>query len=179
MLQSDIPTELHAGVSLDLLIVRSAHPAPDWSVALHLRGPAAIDIAATAEGSAHRMTATAAETAAWMPGRYWYQLRATDAGGETCLLEDGHLDILPDLLSAGAGFDGRSHAERVLDAIEAVIEGRATQDQQSYTINNRSLSRTPLADLLLLRERYRAQVVQQRARERGRAGYGRQIRVVF
>lgn len=179
MVQSDIPIELHAGVSLDLLIVRPAHPAPDWSVTLHLRGPAAIDIAAAVEGSAHRMTAAAAETAAWTPGRYWYHLRATDAGGVADLLEDGHLEIRPDLLSAGAGFDGRGHAERVLDAIEAVIEGRATQDQQSYTINNRSLSRTPLADLLLLRERYRAQVAAQHALARGRAGYGRQIRVGF
>jgi hypothetical protein len=47
------------------------------------------------------------------------------------------------------------HVEKVLDAIEAVIENRASQDQMSYSIKGTTLSRTPIADLLLLRREYK------------------------
>ena len=49
------------------------------------------------------------------------------------------------------------HVRRVIDAIEAVIERRATKDQKSYSIDGRSLERTPIDELLLLRDRYRAE----------------------
>lgn len=84
------------------------------------------------------------------------------------LVEEGQVRILEDLVSAAPGFDGRSHAEKVLEAIEAVIEGRASLDQSQYTINNRSLTRTPVADLLKLRNTYRAEVRAQRMAKRGR-----------
>ena len=51
-----------------------------------------------------------------------------------------------------------THATRVLAAIEAVLERRATKDQESYTIDGRSLSRTPISELLLLRNLYRREV---------------------
>lgn len=58
-------------------------------------------------------------------------------------------------------FDVTTHATKVLAAIEAVIEGRATVDQQSYTIEGRTLQRTPMQDLLLLRDRYKREVAQE------------------
>jgi hypothetical protein len=53
-----------------------------------------------------------------------------------------HIQNLHAYLAAQVdGYDGRDHVRRVLDAIEAVIENRATIDQQHYQINNRSLTR--------------------------------------
>lgn len=51
-----------------------------------------------------------------------------------------------------------THAQKVLAAIEAVLENRATQDQDSLSIGNRQLRRTPIADLLLLRDKYKSEV---------------------
>ncbi|PCJ17479.1 MAG: hypothetical protein COB02_13750 [Candidatus Cloacimonadota bacterium] len=58
-------------------------------------------------------------------------------------------------------FDGRSHARKVLESIEAVIEKRATKDQESYSIKGRSLSRTPIEDLINLRKIYKAELRQE------------------
>lgn len=48
----------------------------------------------------------------------------------------------------------KSHAKKVLEKVEAVIENRASKDDLSYTIKGRSLSRIPIQDLLLLRKEY-------------------------
>ncbi len=86
-------------------------------------------------------------------------------------VDHGVIKVLPDLrIGGGASVDRRTHAKKVLEAIEAVIEGRASKDQESYTINGRSLSRTPLAELLGARNQYRAEVNAERRRERVRNG---------
>ena len=94
-------------------------------------------------------------------------------------IEGGTLEILADVSAAGAGFDPRTHAQKVLESIEAVLEGRATKDQQSYKINNRELVRTDIADLLKLRETYRAEVAREAAGGRSRKLLRRQVRVKF
>jgi hypothetical protein len=68
-----------------------------------------------------------------------------------------------------------------LDAIEATIEGRASKDQESYSIQGRSLARTPIADLILLRGKYKAEYVQMQRAEKLRngLGHGGNIKVRF
>nr|WP_254604122.1 hypothetical protein [Leisingera sp. ANG59] len=142
-----------------------------------LRGPGQIDLTGTPSGTGHQLQALASTTASWQPGRYRYELRATD-GTDVVKVETGEVVIAPDLSAQPAGYDGRNHVRRVLDAIEAVIENRATIDQQSYQINNRSLSRTPLGDLLKLRDKYRAELAAQKRARRG-AALGRTYKVRF
>ena len=165
-----------AGVTFDHPITLTAFPAPEWSLTLILRGPQAIDLAAVSDGASHRLQADAATSADWLAGRYWYALRAT-RGAEVAEVDSGDMTIAADLASVDDPYDGRSHARRVLAAIEAVIENRATIDQQSYQINNRSLARTPLPDLLLLRSKYRDEVRQEEMAKRGQSLLGRQIKV--
>lgn len=172
-----IPSEISAGITFDVVIPLPQYPAPDWSLSLALRGPSAIDLTAAGSGDEHTFTATATVTSAWVPGKYWWQVRATD-GPDVVLIDEGETRILEDLASVSGSYDGRSHAQRVLEAIEAVIEGRASIDQESYSINNRSLSRTPVSDLLKLRDRYRAEVAAAKAAKAGR-GMGRIHRVRF
>lgn len=165
-----------AGATFDHTVTLTAYPAPDWALALALRGAGVINLTATPEGASHRFVVAAATTAVFAPGVHWYVLRAT-RDGEVVQIDDGQIEIAPDLTAQLAGFDGRSHAERVLAAIEAVIEGRATIDQQSYQINNRQLARTPIPDLLLLRSKYREEVRQERRAAGGQSLLGRPIRV--
>lgn len=89
----------------------------------------------------------------------------------------GQITIMPDLASAEAGYTAKTHAQRTLEAIEAVIEKRASMDQERYRINNRELYRTPIADLLKLRDLYRLEVAREQQAQRGCNPFGRKVRV--
>lgn len=171
---ASIPSEISAGLTFEASVSAPEYPAPGWTLSLALRGPASIDVTGVGDGDDHHLSADAATTGGWVPGAYWYQVRATD-GVDVQLVEEGQVRILEDLAAAAPGFDGRSHAEKVLEAIEAVIEGRASLDQSHYTINNRSLTRTPVADLLKLRNQYRAEVRAQRMAKRRRGSARRHL----
>ena len=174
-----MPEKFTAGTTFSQLVTLTAYPAPEWGLVLILRGPMGIDLAGVAEGAQHRLAASAAITAEWHPGVYWWAARAS-RGAEVVQVDEGQISIGADIAAISEPHDGRSHPEKVLQAIEAVIEGRATVDQQKYTINNRELWRTPIADLLLLRSRYRDEVRrEQQARRGGQSLLGRQIKVRF
>jgi hypothetical protein len=49
----------------------------------------------------------------------------------------------------------------MLDKIETVLQGRADADVLSYSINGRSLSKIPVAELVEWRDYYRAETVKQ------------------
>jgi hypothetical protein len=83
------------------------------------------------------------------------------------------------MASVGAGFDPRSENERALDAINAVLTNKASQDQMRYRINNRELWRAPVTDLLKLKSLYTTLVRRERARKCGRGIFGRAIPVTF
>lgn len=176
MSKSCLPATITAGLSFSVLADLSAYPAPEWALVLHLRGPKAINLEATADGSAHRFAADAATTASWTAGEYWYALRAKK-GADVLEIERGTVRVLPDMVAAGDGYDGRSQAQIALAAIDAVLQNRATIDQERYRINNRELYRTPIADLLKLRSFYVEQVRREQCGSRGR--FGRQIPVRF
>lgn len=173
-----LPQRISSGVSLDVPVVLTAYPANVWALVVNLRGPSAIDIVSVPDGTTHRLRATATATAEWGAGDYWFVARVSNEDGDVIEVESGKIRVDPDLAALGAGYDGSTHAERVLAAIEAVLEKRATQDQQRYTINNRELWRTPIPDLLLLRDRYRAQVKMESKQKRGDL-FGSAVRVRF
>lgn len=172
-----IPSKIGAGVTFRAVIDAPHYPAPAWSLTLIARGPSQIDLVARHEEEGHVLEATASLTAAWGAGNYSYVIRAA-SGDDVYQLEAGAFAITPDLAALGGGHDPREHAQKVLDAIEAVIESRATIDQQSYMIGNRSLQRTPIADLLQLRTKYRAEVAAKKSARSGRSSaIGRTFKV--
>lgn len=173
-----LPPTIAAGLTFERCVTLADYPAPTWVLSAHLRGPAAINMTAAADGTGHKFSEDAATTAAWGAGVYSYVVRVTD-GTAVHQVEAGQLEVLPDLAAITAPYDGRSHARRTLDAIEAVLEKRATRDQERYTINNRELWRTPLADLLKLRDTYRAEVRREEAAARGKSLWGPAVRVSF
>lgn len=167
---------IYAGATLDLAITLTAHPAPEWSLRLFLRGPTAIDLISTADGETHRFGASATVTQGWPPGAYWYSLRAVRSG-EVVVVDEAQVAIRLDLAQVSGEHDGSTHAERVLAKIEAVIEGRATTDVLNYEINGRQLGRAQIEDLLKLRSVYRDEVRRERrAKQTGQSLFGRVIR---
>jgi hypothetical protein len=103
-----------------------------------------------------KFTATAATTAAYVAGDYQWQIVATKTTTRYTIAT-GIVTVTDNIAGRSAAYDNRSHAKKVLDAIEAIIEGRASADQQSYTIAGRSLTRTPMQDLMRLRAMYKAE----------------------
>lgn len=133
-------------------------------------------ITATDNGDGtHLVNVAAATTANYPAGVYKWQAYV-ESGSERYTIATGTLDVKADL--SASGLDTRSHVKKVLDAIEAVIENRATLDQQSYTIGNRSLQRMAVDELLKLRDTYKQQYQAELQAERIAMGLGHKGRVL-
>lgn len=159
-------------------------PGDSWVATVEFRnagGTINKTIDATANGELHRFEVTAAVSATWSTsaGQVFYLIYVTKAT-QRFSLERGNLEVLTNLETATT-FDGRSHVKTTLDAIEATLEGRASKDQESYSVNGVSLARTPIAELIELRKQYLAwyEIEQRRlAIEQGR-GHSGKIRTRF
>ncbi|PYG32410.1 hypothetical protein [Pelagimonas varians] len=161
-LKNCIPTTLVAGDGwawLDATAFAS-HPPADWSLRYVLRplaGGASVEIDAIAGADAYELRLSSAQSAVVPPGQFtWVALAFHGASGDRATLATGRVEVLPD--PAASTGDQRSSAERILDAIKATLEGRVSKDAESYSIEGRSISRTPIADLLKLREVYTREV---------------------
>jgi len=132
------------------------YPASAWTLTYYVRGPnGEFTIVAGADGDIHDVTVAKTTTSAYNAGAYSWTAVVDDGATQRFTVETGRLiELQLDPTKIGKGYDGRSHARRVLDAIEAVIEGRASKDQEEYSIEGRSLKRTPLAELVKFRNRY-------------------------
>lgn len=176
---------LIAGDTLKFTTQVPAYPASaGWTLTYRLvpqSSGSAIPIIATPLGEDYQVEVSAADTADWAPGAYSWAAYVT-LGAERYTVDgwviDGELvpsgsalTIKPDpgIVSA---YDNRSFARRSLEAIEAVLENRASLDQEEYTINGRSLRRTPVDELWMLRSRFQAEVRNEDARARLAAGLG-------
>ena len=128
-----------------------------WVLTYRLVGKnGAITITATGDGAAFLVTVAAATTATYAAGTYAWAASVAK-GSEKYTIANGTLTVLPNL-SALSNTDLRSFAEKALESIEAVLANRATVDQQSFEIAGRKLSRTPITDLLKLRDTFRREV---------------------
>lgn len=119
----------------------------------------------------HLAEISAADSKSYAAGEYSWQSYITKAA-ERYRVNTGRLKVLPNFETLTAGFDNRSHWQIVLTNVEAVLENRATRDQSSYTINGRQLSRTPVADLLMLYNTAKTNVANEEKAERLRKGLG-------
>lgn len=173
-----VPEKLTAGLTARFPCALDLYSPPIWSLKLIARGPVPLDLSAVPLGTGFQFEALGTETASWTAGVYGYELRVEDGADVVCV-EAGNFEVIADLSQAAADHDPRSPSQIALDNIDAVIAKRATKDQERYKINDRELQRTPIADLLTLREFYRKQVAQeQRGAKRGRL-LGRTVKLRF
>ena len=99
----------------------------------------------------------------------WGYAERLSKSGEIKTKASGRITVLPDLASAS---DIRTHAKIVLDAVEAVLQERATQSQLSMSIAGRSLSLMSPAELIVFRDEYRREVRREKDAERIANGLG-------
>lgn len=76
---------------------------------------------------------------------------------ERFAFEEGALIIRPDYAGATGG-SLKTHDEKVLAAIRAVIEGRVTADIENYQVFGRAVTKIPVADLIKFERIYTARV---------------------
>lgn len=165
------PQTLRAGDTWQWSRSLSDFPAGTWTLAYTLINAAAkITITAAADGTDHLVTVAAATTAGYAAGRYSAIGRVSSAGIVYEVFA-GQIEIKPNL-AAATTLDDRTHARVSLEAIEAVLQNRATKDQKSYQIAGRALERTPVPDLLKMRDYYRAEVASEEAADRINQGLG-------
>jgi hypothetical protein len=138
-----------------------------------------VEVTATTSGTLFLVTLTAAITGALDAGDYLLQARVTSGGvvyqlnGQQGLPQLNHrLQVVRDAAEHSSGYDLRSHAQIVLDALEATIAGKATKDQSAYTIGNRSMSHLAPDELLRWRDYYARLVGNEVAAERREQGKG-------
>lgn len=130
-------------------------PADGWvlSYALVMSGNQQAITAADNGDGTHLVTITAASSAGYKTGIYHWQAYVTKSG-ERYRVRDGSIETKPDFASLTNGYDARGHIEKVLEALKATIEGKASKDQSAYTIGNRSISRLSPEELIKWKKHY-------------------------
>jgi uncharacterized transporter YbjL len=137
-----------------------------YTLATSFRGSGgSLDVTATTSGTEWSSTITAVQSAALPAGVYQWASYASKAGVRLTLYS-GTITITANLAAANSTFEARSHNRKMLDAIEAMLESRATKEQQEYTIGTRSLKYIPILELLQLRESYKREAFSDQQAER-------------
>ena len=149
------------------------YPATTWTLKYQFKNATShFEFNATADGSNFSIVVAKATTAGFTAGKYSWAAYVTD-GTSQYTVATGRLNVLPSYsLASAAALDDRTHARKVLEALEATIEGKATKDQLKYMIGSRSIERLTPAELVTWRNQYRAEVFSEDNKERRQNGYG-------
>lgn len=133
-------------------------------------GGAITSIAGVADADAWKLVVPAAATAAWATGRWRWSVRVVnDDFAQT--IDQGMMTVDPN--PAIANIDSRSQSQRILDLVNAAIEGRASSSDLEYEFEDgRRLRKMTHAEMLGLRDRY-AKIVAAEASKTRRTGPGR------
>ena len=137
-------------------------------------------LTATEADDTYYIEAASSSTTSYSIGDYvWDAYITKTSDSNRVLVDSGRTTITENLANTNA--DLRSHAKKVVDAIEAVIENRASMDQSSMSIAGRSLSRMSIDELMTFRDRYRAEYLKEikLARIRNKQGSGNTVKVNF
>ena len=168
------PSTLTAGDSVEWTVNLPDFPAPAWTLSYYLvKDGSQIVITASQYGSTdeHHLTVDASTSAAWEPGTYSYQAKASngvdrkDAGSGTVVIE-------PDFAQKSSGYDDRSTARIALDTIEAIIKSGLFTPHKRYQIAGRAMEFRDFDELLTARDRFRAEVRAEERRKAGKPAFG-------
>ena len=182
---SQVPVELQLG---DFWAWKREDLSQDYPVAAYslsyefnlVDGATVANFTLTATESDDNYIIEESSTVSYTKGNYnWVSYITRSSDSARVKLEEGFVEIQDNYATTSASV--RSHAKIVLDAIEAVIENRATMDQSSMSIAGRSLSRLSIDELMTFRDRYKAEYLKEvkQLRIKNKRGSGNTIKVNF
>lgn len=155
------PSVIYIGDDVTWNVVLSDYEAPDWVLHYSLfNKDANHQFDCTADGVEHK---AAPDTSTWSAGRFDF-VAYVAKGAEQHTVATGVFTVKPDP-TAATNYDGRSHAQRMLESIEAIIEGRyTTQDMDLVKgqFGERAVERDPQL-LQQWRDKYKAEVADEQA----------------
>lgn len=133
-------------------------------------GATEIKLPATApDATKYLFTVTSVDSAAFVAGYYHWQLEITEtASGNRIVVDRGEFTAVVDLDENNV--DPRSHAEIMIDKIEAVLQNRADGDLSSYSIAGRSLTKMSPDELLSWRDYYRREFAAEKRKAKIKRG---------
>lgn len=173
-----IPKEIRADFNLDIVIADAAKNMPVGYTPKFILGgaPSSLTKDGVVNGEDITFSLLPTDTTNFATGQYWCQIVAENGAGGRVFIDSARVFLQGKITGSGA-YDGRTVAEKILEAIDLAMLGKATKDQQSYVIQSghgsRSLSRLDLSDLKEVRMLYAAIVAQERRAANGDPLFGR------
>lgn len=133
-------------------------------------GATEIKLPATApDATKYLFTVSSVDSAAFVAGYYHWQLEITEtASGNRIVVDRGEFTAVVDLDVNNV--DPRTHAEIMIDKIEAVLQNRADGDLSSYSIAGRSLTKMAPDELLSWRDYYRREFAAEKRKAKIKRG---------
>jgi hypothetical protein len=179
----NIPSTLRIGDTWSWTDSLDDYPSPTWTLkyALRKHDESVIDITGTEDGTDHSLDVTAAVSAGYVPGEYAWSAFVEDGSGaslERHTVGSGTVKLLPSIHAATSATDLRTYAQKMLDAIEAVMFGRATHADLSLTINGKAIQYMKPKELREERAYFQSEVAKEQRAESGK-NPGRRIMTRF
>lgn len=177
-MRTNIPSGIVTGLKVEWTKTITGYGPDEWSLSYHLRGENRLDVTATDNEDGSFLISFVAETDEDTPaplttGAYFFQAYLTNIADTTnkFLFDSGRVNVIANLADTSLEtFDGRSRAELMVTAIDALLAGKATNDQMGYTIGQRTLTRIPPDQLIQWRNHYASIVEAESMRERQKKG---------
>ncbi|MFT5729686.1 MAG: hypothetical protein ACI8PB_003857 [Desulforhopalus sp.] len=172
----EIPRNIVVGDSVEWVDYFGGYLSPEWSLRYVLICPLTkIEVVsvADAETDGHLFSIPSTTTDSWQPGDYHYQVYAT-SGSDRKTIGRGFLTIEIDF-SKQEKHDARPWLDRVIAALMASIEGRASSSQLLMEISGSRIEHIFHLDqreLLNGYKKYRAARNRSRAISRGESPFG-------
>jgi hypothetical protein len=151
----EIPKKLTAGESLSWSVSLSDYLASEsWVLTYTLvKSDTRIQIVSSASDDDHLIEIPSTTTENYSPGTYDYQAHIFN-GAEKYQVDAGVIEVVTNFAAQSSGFDSRSHAKIVLDALEAAIEGRASKTQMSQMVGSVQVQHMTLTEQIKIRDQY-------------------------
>lgn len=160
----DIPTtepvSLRAGDTWKWTRTLADYPAGAWALKYRFKSATSgFEITASASGTSHAVTVAASTTTGYAAGDYTW-VAWVEAGSEKFTVDQGSVTVTPDYRadSAATALDDRSHARKMLDAIESWLESR-DPGVAEYEIAGRRMKYIQPAELIKMRNRYQSELL--------------------
>lgn len=185
-LRTTEPTRIAKGEKMSWTRSFGDYPADEYDLEYRFRGNGpGFDVAATADGSDFIASVSAAQSTTMIEGEtYQWQAWLTEQADatNTWIVDRGTIVVDRGFAAdSSAALDLRSEAKKILDAINATILNKATNDQMEYEIatpaGSRKLKRMGLKELTDARKIFAEIVARERAAERVKRGgkFGRTV----
>jgi hypothetical protein len=164
------PAEITAGETLKARMSVSGAS----SVVAHIVGPSKQSMIYTEDGSTWTGEA---DTADWSPGIYRFEVWVSLDDSTRRIEERGTLTVAASLETeeGGTDFDPRSRAQRMVEKLEAMLEGNASKGVRRYKINNRELERYSVGELMELLAYWKRQAAIEARKAKGISVLGPRI----